>query len=297
MRQLTNGAKPAMVRLLEAHAQPGTRHAGAQLAAPMKFALRYLAALALLATAGCSNGSGGNIEITYAGPRQCRFDIAEAGGATAQQTLRINEVMTGNDGAWVDERGETDDFVELINAGDQPVSLVHYSLGDKLGKATKLPDITVRPHTTVIVWADDDERQGPLHLPYKLSNSGTPLWLWADTCELVDSVEVPELPRSESYARLPDGDGDFQVCRYATPDRENGDSCGPPPPANLQDNVKFAPYTWPEPFPTIHGPLVLAELALQPAAFVEVLNASDRAVELSDYSLRLAAMPPGEPWP
>lgn len=263
----------------------------------MKPAISLLPALLLLNAAGCSNSSGGNIEISYQGPRRCSFDVAEAAPATASQTLRINEVMTGNDGAWVDERGETDDFVELVNTGDEALSLVHYSLGDKQGKATKLPDLLLEPGQKVIVWADDDEKQGSLHMPYKLSNSGTPLLLWSDTCELVDLVEVPELPRSESYARLPDGDGDFVICRYATPERENGVTCEPPPPANLQENVTFAPYEWDEPYPAISGPLVLSELALRPAAFVEVLNASDSDVELEQYAVRLAAMKPGEAWP
>lgn len=260
-------------------------------------ALRRSIWLALMLSAGCSNTSGGNIEIVYAGPRRCDFDVSRAAPATASQTLRINEVMTGNDGAWVDEHGETDDFVELLNTGDEALSLVHYSLGDKVGKATKLPDLVLEPGQTVIVWADDDEKQGPLHLPYKLSNSGTPLLLWSDTCELVDLVEVPELPRSESYARLPDGDGDFSICRYATPERENGVTCEPPPPANLQDNVTFAPFDWEQPYPAVPGPLVLSELALRPAGFVEVLNSGDEAVKLQGYTLRLAAMKPGEAWP
>jgi hypothetical protein len=253
------------------------------------------AALSLVLTAACSNTSGGNIEITYSGA--CAYDPARAKAARAQQTLRINEVMTGNDGAWVDEVGETDDFVELINTGSEPVSLADYALGDKVGKAMALPALTLEPGETVLLWADDSEEQGPLHLSYKLSSSGTPVLLWADSCELVDSVVVPELPRSESYARLPDGDGAFSICRYATPERENGSSCEPPPPANLVDNVTFAPYDWPESYPAVPGPLVLAELALRPAAFVEVLNASDEAVSLAEFELRLAPVQPGQVWP
>jgi hypothetical protein len=157
--------------------------------------------------AACSNTSGGNIEITYAGP--CSYEAANAKPGRASQTLRINEVMTGNDGAWVDEVGETDDFVELINTGTEPLSLADYALGDKVGKAMTLPELTLMPGQTVLLWADDTEEQGPLHLSYKLSNSGTQVLLWADSCELVDSVVVPELPRSESYDRLPDGDGPF----------------------------------------------------------------------------------------
>ncbi|HYP91110.1 MAG TPA: lamin tail domain-containing protein, partial [Polyangiaceae bacterium] len=251
-----------------------------------------LVALGLLAAC-----SGGNIETSNVVHR-CAFSLGTARSGSASHPLRINEVMTGNDGAWVDEQGETDDFIELINTGSRSVSLSGYALGDKSGKATTLPDVEVDAGATVLLWADDTPSQGALHLPFKLSNSGTPVLLWAsDSCELVDHVSVPELPRSESYARLPDGDGELQVCRYATPERANGESCEPPPPPNLSDSVTFEPYEWPVPYLAPAGPLVLSELALAPARFVEVLNAGKAAVDLADYQLKLAPLPPGAAWP
>lgn len=240
--------------------------------------------------------SGGSMEIAYTEPLPCAF-IPREGEPAGPVELRINEVMTGNDGAWVDEVGETDDFVELYNAGSSKLSLRRYFLGDKVGKATRLPDVVLPPGGTVLVWADDTPAQGAWHMPFALSNAGTKVLLWSDSCALVDSVAVPQLPRSESYARLPDGTGPFSVCRYATPERLNGETCQPPPPPNLRDDITFQPYTWPEPFPPIAGPLVLSELALNPARFVEVLNAGDDAVQLADYSLRLAALAPGQAWP
>jgi hypothetical protein len=253
---------------------------------------RKAVSMALLALAGCS---GGNIEITHA-PLICSFELdsaelADGGG------LRINEVMTGNDGAWVDEVGETDDFVELINAGSERLALEHFYLGDKIGKASRLPKVELDPGQTILLWADDSTEQGHLHLPFKLSSSGTPLLLWTDRCALVDRVVVPELPRSESFARLPDGSGEFSICRYATPERSNGETCEPPAPPNLAENITFEPYAWEEPFAAPAGPLVLSELALRPAAFVEVLNASDEPVSLAEFELRLATLEPGQPWP
>lgn len=226
----------------------------------------------------------------------CSFSLADAKPDHGEHALRINEVMSANDGAWVDEQGQTDDFVELYNSGSEPLNLGDYWLGDKAFSATRLPDMQLEAGATLLVWADKDPEQGPLHLPFKLSSSGTPVLLWASSCELVDSVEVPELPPSESFARLPDGSGDFTICRYATPERSNGDTCEPPPPPNLTD-LSFAPYTWETPAPKLAGPLVLSELALRPAGFVEVLNASQADVDLADYTLRLAAMSPGQSWP
>jgi len=241
---------------------------------------------------GCS---GGNIETTNEVFR-CRFVPGLARSGSASHALRINEVMTGNDGAWVDERGETDDFIELLNTGSEPISLRDYAIADKPGEATALPDSTLEPGATALLWADGSPEQGPLHLPFKLSSSGSPVLLWS-SCELVDRVTVPELPRSESYARLPDGDGEFAICRYASPERPNGQSCEPPDPPNLSDSVMFEPYTWDSLHVEPSGPLVLSELALRPASFVEVLNTGDRPVKLADYSVQLAALPPGQAWP
>ena len=256
----------------------------------------WLAALALVFACGACSGEA-KPPVKPDPPKMCSFSLADASHETDAHALRVNEVMTGNDGAWVDEQGETDDFIELINTGSSPLTLSDYFIGDEPGDATRLPELSLEAGATILLWADSDPKQGSLHLPFKLSNSGTPVLLWAASCELVDLVEVPELPRSESFARLPDGSGDFSICRYATPERTNGETCEPPPPQNLSDDLQFTAYEWETPFPTLSGPLVLAELALKPAGFVEVLNASDNDVALSDYELRVAPMSPGQSWP
>lgn len=249
--------------------------------------------LALAALVGCSGGNTETTNVVY----RCGFSLANPRPG-AEHPLRINEVMSSNDGAWVDEHGETDDFIELVNTGKEPLSLGDYALGDKSGRASPLPVVTLDPGATVLLWADDSPEQGPRHLSFKLSASGTPVLLWAtQTCQLVDRTDVPELPSSESYARLPDGSGDFSVCRYATPERTNGTACEPPDPPNLSENVSFAAYDWPESYLGPAGPLVLSELALHPASFIEVLNASDESVALSEYRLSVGALPPGAPWP
>ncbi|WP_437521833.1 PEP/pyruvate-binding domain-containing protein [Sorangium sp. So ce726] len=243
---------------------------------------------------GCSGETQLPTEEHPPKPEVCDFELPVAAAPALSGDLRINEVMTGNDGAWVDEVGETDDFIELMNIGQRALDLGEYSLSDKSGKATSLPRMTLGPGRTVLFWADDTPEQGPLHLPFKLSNSGARVALWSASCQLADLVNVPELPRSESYARLPDGTGELSICRYATPERENGETCGPPDPPNLDDSIRFAPFQWPEPFPAIAGPLVISELSLRPAGFVEVLNASGAPVALDGFALRLAALSPGQ---
>lgn len=263
----------------------------------ISFAARWFGVLALGAAAlGCGDHDDPPPPKPVPVP-ECSFSLADVTHDSAKSGLRINEVMTANDGAWIDERGETDDFVELVNTSQNTIALGDYFLGDKPGKATRLPEVELEAGKTILLWADDEEEQGSLHLPFKLSSSGTPVLLWSESCKLVDLVEVPELPPSESFARLPDGSGDFSICRYATPDRANGELCGPPPPQNLVDGITFEPYSWETPFPKLQGPLVLSELSLLPAGFIEVLNASDSDVDLTDFEIRLAPLKPGQAWP
>jgi len=269
-------------------------------ALPPKSPGHWFGALALMlacASTACMDEEDRVRKVEPVPPQECAFSLADVTSGTDTHPLRINEVMSGNDGAWVDEAGETDDFIELVNTGAETITLADYFLGDKPNQATRLPQLLLEPGATILLWADSDPEQGALHLPFKLSSSGTPVLLWAAPCDLVDLVEVPELPPSESFARLPDGSGEFSTCRYATPERANGETCQPPPPQNLSDNLTFQDYAWETPFPKLQGPLVLSELALLPANFVEVLNASDHDVDLSKFSLRLAGMSPGQAWP
>lgn len=270
----------------------------------LRSAARVAALLSCIAGVGCSE-SGRARDLTDAGPDggQCfsyfprRGVLPEGGTYAAPGPLRINEVVTNNDGAWVDEEGETDDFVELVNAGPETLVFSGYSIGDRPGISVPLPDFELAPGKTKILWADDTPAQGPFHLPFKLSSEGSPVLLWQNACSLADYVEVPALKPNDGFARIPSNTGAFAQCRYATPDRDNGTRCEPPPPPDIGVDVEYAPFTWTNPLPTIAGPLVLSELALNPAAFVEVVNAGDAPVTLAEYSLRLAKTEPGVPFP
>jgi hypothetical protein len=205
--------------------------------------------------------------------------------------------MSLNEGAWIDESGETDDWIELLNTGDEPLSLRGYRISDTNDTLHRLPDVLLAPGHVVLLWADRTTAQGELHLPFKLSSEGETVYLVAPDRRLVDRVRMPELLPSESFARLPDGNGEPAICGWATPGRRNGDTCGPPPPAELPEEVEFEEYVWPVPWPEAPEPLVLTEIALRPAGFVEVLNSSDDAVDLADYAVTVSDTGPGRPWP
>lgn len=211
-------------------------------------------------------------------------------------TLRINELMPDNEGAYIDEEGQTDDWIELYNSGDQPFSLLGFALSDRPDEPHLLPDVTIPAGGTVIVWADEDLEQGPIHVDFKLSAGGETVYLWAPDGTVLDQVTFPALAINDAWMRVPDGTGEPVACRFATPARKN-EQCGPPPPPSLSDDVTFCPYLWPDPWPALPHPLVINELALRPARFIELVNSGPTTVRLADYSLRIAAHAPGTPWP
>ena len=218
------------------------------------------------------------------------------GGTCQSLGLRINEAASDNDGINVDEFGETDDWVELINDSDAPLELSAYQLSDGSDAHFRLPAATLAPGATVLVWADE-EPQGPYHAPFKLSASGDVVLLSHDACGEVDRLTLPALPINQSFARLPDAQGAGVVCRYATPGRPNGERCDPPPPPSLPDNATFAEFRWPPAFALATGPLVISELALAPATYIELYNRGAEAIALAGLSLRIAASSPGAALP
>jgi hypothetical protein len=69
--------------------------------------------------------------------------------------LRINEVVSNNEGVWVDELGETDDYLEWVNASDTSIHLEEYRLVDR-GGVHALPDLELNPDELVLLW--DEKR-------------------------------------------------------------------------------------------------------------------------------------------
>jgi hypothetical protein len=127
----------------------------------------------------------------------------------------INEIMASNDFTVSDEAGEYDDWVEIYNKGNQPVSLSNYHLSDDMLNLSKytFPDIILEPSQYFIVWADDDEEeQGDYnHATFNLSASGEQLYLSDSDFNILDQVVFGEQLTDMGYARVPNGIGDFVI--------------------------------------------------------------------------------------
>jgi len=236
----------------------------------------------------------------------CGYPIVERTGATCEagevtRELTINEVMSNNDGASLDDQLETEDYVEIVNVTKHELRLSDFEIGHVDLKRTPLPDLTLGAGERVVLYADDSPGQGDRHLPLKFSAAGEVLQLWKKGhCEAIDHVQFPPLDENEVFARYPDVSGDFEICRYASPARSNGDACEVPEQHIELDDVSFESYAWPKIWPEPVVPLDINEVALpedDAPGFVELLNTTDADLSLDEVMVRIAPQPPGTPWP
>ena len=133
----------------------------------------------------------------------------------------VNEILASNDAVIADEMGEFDDWIELYNSSGEALSLAGLFVTDDLLQPNKfaLPDSTVQPGEFVILWADDDEEQGPMHTSFNLNADGEDAALFrsdgADGFELVSLISFGPQTTDISLGRLEDG-GDA-LSRFGDP--------------------------------------------------------------------------------
>jgi len=97
--------------------------------------------------------------------------------------LLINEFVADNVTTLEDpdEPGEFPDWIELYNAGPDPVDLSGRYLTDNLTDPTKfrIPDgLTIPAGGFILFYADNDPGQGPLHLNFRLNKTGEAIGLF-----------------------------------------------------------------------------------------------------------------------
>jgi len=100
--------------------------------------------------------------------------------------LVINEILASNATGITDEMGEFEDWIEIYNPGDVSVGVSGMFLTDNFDDRHKWEFPTgysLAPGEFMIVWADNDPEDGPLHATFKLSSSGEEVGLY-DTEDL-----------------------------------------------------------------------------------------------------------------
>jgi spore coat protein CotH len=144
----------------------------------------------------------------------------------AESDLVINEIMASNLSTIADETGSYEDWIELYNRGTEAIDLGDYFLTDNFNIPGKwqLPKTTLAAGDYLLVWADNDpEDSVDNHASFKLSAGGEEVGLFqkvADAFTAIDLVPYEELTDDESYARVPNGTGEF-ASHFSTPNWNN----------------------------------------------------------------------------
>lgn len=151
----------------------------------------------------------------------------------------INEVMPENLNGPTDGAGERDPWVELYNAGDQPVDLSGYFLTHTYTNLTlwALPAGTVvGPRGFLVVWCDgqpQQSRSNELHAGFRLAPGSGAVALTrrqgtAQTPAVVDYLEYEQLTPGRSYGSHPDGEPrQRRPFVYTTPGQPNNPEMPP----------------------------------------------------------------------
>jgi hypothetical protein len=174
-------------------------------------------------------------------------DAVDVAGA-----VLINEVMASNGTTISDEEGEFDDWFELYNPADTAVDLSFWFATDDITEPRKwtLPNGTIiAPDSYLLVWADNDAEQGPLHASFKLDADREEVALFGPDFygnTLCDSVSWTDMPRDSSWGRYPNGSATWQICLEATPGAVNAWSFVVQENSTLPGELRLSAY--PNPF-------------------------------------------------
>jgi len=124
----------------------------------------------------------------------------------------INEFLADNEDGEIDEAGENEDWLELYNNTNSPVSLFGLYLTDDLANRNKWAfpaNVSIPAQGFIIVWLDDDDLQGPIHANFKLAAGGETLILSNGTSIVLDSVTFGQQLPDVTFGRYPNGTGGF----------------------------------------------------------------------------------------
>ncbi|MBP7053221.1 MAG: lamin tail domain-containing protein [Phycisphaerae bacterium] len=200
--------------------------------------------------------------------------LAGGGNGVVAWSVVLNEVMAKNEGAVSDAQGDYDDWIEFYNRGSEAIDVAGCWLSDDPSNPAKwrIPAsdplaTTIPGHGWLLIWADEQVGDGPLHADFKLAAGGESVALYDPEGVLLDEVVFGEQAPNESYARFPDGDGLWRVCVAPTPGRTNGADPG----GVVISEIMYHPY---------HPPLTPENTAQE---WVELLNRGAEPVVLADW--------------
>jgi len=135
--------------------------------------------------------------------------------------IQINEFFADSGDCCLDGVGETEDFVEVINLSAEPLDLAGYYFGDGSGGtiigSTNTELTTIPSGGVKVLWFDNDEDQGLLHIGAKLNNGGENIICINPVGDTIINITFSAQYEDVSFASFPDGQiydsgWDFTMC-------------------------------------------------------------------------------------
>ena len=136
----------------------------------------------------------------------------------------VNEVLPVNVTVGPDEHGNFDPWIELYNPFPGTADLGALFLTDDPAFPFKWPlpaGATLCGGQWLVIWADAQPAQGPLHANFRLGAAGGTVWLYNAAGLVLDSVAYPALSGNVSYGRTPDGGAALTTFTHPTPSASN----------------------------------------------------------------------------
>ncbi|MCK4660099.1 MAG: CotH kinase family protein [Phycisphaerae bacterium] len=147
-----------------------------------------------------------------------------AGTTSPVLPLYVNEILPINASINTDECGEFEPWIEVYNASTAGIDLSGLFLTNDYA----VPDKWAFPAGTVVagqgrilVWADNEPAEGPLHTNFALSAIGGFVGLYTPAATIIDYINYNPLPADVSYGRYPEGTPLRQEFTLPTPELPN----------------------------------------------------------------------------
>ncbi len=144
-----------------------------------------------------------------------------AAAAPAQNGVVINEFVARNNNGIQDEAGQFEDWIELHNTTAAPVDLSGLFMSDDPALPAKwmIPAGTmINPGDFLLIWADEDPLDGPMHASFKLAAAGESILLVdLDGVTVLDSVVFGLQQADVATGNLFDGAGPWVSLLDPTP--------------------------------------------------------------------------------
>ena len=151
-----------------------------------------------------------NEEAGRFSPERAAYEFYTLQSQINPEDIVINEISPLNT-TDADEFGELDDWIELYNRSDNPISTAGLYLSDEEDNPTKwaLPNLVLGAGEYAIIWADEQGAQGSSHANFKLSSLGEFISLAFADGTYIDSYTYGPAEEGSTFARLPNGTGPF----------------------------------------------------------------------------------------